>query len=327
MCNIGMSFTVKGPSIGFANNMLFSLYLVHFALHSLDPFSNFLCMNDKWKTLIEEYTTNNLIVVEVKAGIPTVIHIGWSFQSRHTSTIKMIHHLYATKSRLCPQDIVFCVYSGDSSTAFKGDHPFLAYSQNPAAPNAKAIPDFVFDHWSEARLPPFFEFYECSKGIGGGFENKWDTLFWIGANTHSIREQIVGDLSEEPGCQVTMMDWSNMDSGYYTDMYTHGQYKYLLDMPGNGYSGRLKYLLLLGSVVFVVERDDTEWWWDVFQPWVHFVPVMADGSDLMGVLQVIRTNPTLARTIAAAGTKLAQLTFEHNNVYTHFATTLNSLYD
>ena len=33
-------------------------------------------------------------------------------------------------------------------------------------------------------------------------------------------------------------------------------------MPGWGWSGRLKYLLLLKSVVFIIDRDTVEYWDD-----------------------------------------------------------------
>ena len=51
-------------------------------------------------------------------------------------------------------------------------------------------------------------------------------------------------------------------------------------MRGIGWSGRLKYLFLLKSVVFYFYRDDVEFWDGLFIPWVHFVPIKFDGSDL-----------------------------------------------
>ncbi len=45
-------------------------------------------------------------------------------------------------------------------------------------------------------------------------------------------------------------------------MYDHGDYKYLLDLAGWGWSGRLKYLLLLKSIVFIVDWDNVEYWDD-----------------------------------------------------------------
>ena len=53
-----------------------------------------------------------------------------------------------------------------------------------------------------------------------------------------------------------------------------------MDLAGWGWSGRLKYLFLLKSVVFIVDWDDVEYWNELFLPWVHFVPVKNDTSDL-----------------------------------------------
>ncbi|KAK1231220.1 hypothetical protein PQX77_005665 [Marasmius sp. AFHP31] len=65
------------------------------------------------------------------------------------------------------------------------------------------------------------------------------------------------------------------------------QRKYLLDLDGNAWSSRFKRLISSGSVVFksTVYR---EWWSDRMQPWVHYVPVQVDLSDLWSVFLFFR---------------------------------------
>ncbi|THU83175.1 hypothetical protein K435DRAFT_871552 [Dendrothele bispora CBS 962.96] len=57
------------------------------------------------------------------------------------------------------------------------------------------------------------------------------------------------------------------------------QYKYLLDIDGNAWSSRFKRLMSGNSVVFK-STVYGEWWTERVQPWVHFVPVQVDLSDL-----------------------------------------------
>ncbi|KAL0062420.1 hypothetical protein AAF712_010699 [Marasmius tenuissimus] len=65
------------------------------------------------------------------------------------------------------------------------------------------------------------------------------------------------------------------------------QRKYLLDLDGNAWSSRFKRLISSGSVVFksTVYR---EWWSDRVQPWVHYVPIQVDLSDLWKVFLFFR---------------------------------------
>ncbi|KZO90802.1 glycosyltransferase family 90 protein [Calocera viscosa TUFC12733] len=86
-------------------------------------------------------------------------------------------------------------------------------------------------------------------------------------------------------------------------------HKYVLDIDGNGWSARFKRLLtsralVLKSTIF------PEWWQDRVQPWVHYVPVQVDLSDLYDVMVFFRgdvaqggegAHDALARQIAYAG--------------------------
>lgn len=58
-----------------------------------------------------------------------------------------------------------------------------------------------------------------------------------------------------------------------------GQYKYLLDVDGNGWSARFRRLMSSNSLVFKATIFP-EWWTDRAQAWVHYIPVQVDYSDL-----------------------------------------------
>ncbi|TEB27987.1 hypothetical protein FA13DRAFT_1736176 [Coprinellus micaceus] len=58
-----------------------------------------------------------------------------------------------------------------------------------------------------------------------------------------------------------------------------GQYKYVFDIDGNGWSGRFKRLITSNALIFKATIYP-EWYHDRVQPWVHYVPVQMDLSDL-----------------------------------------------
>lgn len=66
-----------------------------------------------------------------------------------------------------------------------------------------------------------------------------------------------------------------------------GQYKYVFDVDGNGWSGRFKRLITSNSLIFK-STIYPEWFHDRIEPWVHYVPVQTDLSDLHDTLIFFR---------------------------------------
>jgi len=65
------------------------------------------------------------------------------------------------------------------------------------------------------------------------------------------------------------------------------QYKYLIDVDGNGWSGRFHRLMSTKSLV-LKSTIFPEWYMDRVQPWVHYVPIKVDYSDLYDVMVFFR---------------------------------------
>jgi hypothetical protein len=69
----------------------------------------------------------------------------------------------------------------------------------------------------------------------------------------------------------------------------HGEqaaYKYALDVDGNAWSARFRGLLTTGSVV-LKSTVMPEWYHDRIQPWVHYVPVNLEYSDLIDIMAFV----------------------------------------
>ncbi|KAF3927280.1 hypothetical protein ABW20_dc0110249 [Dactylellina cionopaga] len=81
-------------------------------------------------------------------------------------------------------------------------------------------------------------------------------------------------------------------------------YKFVMDMDGNGYSGRYYRLLLSNSVVFKQTLVE-QWHDDRLFPWVHYVPVsvgFGEIEDLLGYFARDERGKELSRMIAAEST-------------------------
>ncbi|XP_056157068.1 protein O-glucosyltransferase 1 [Lampris incognitus] len=83
----------------------------------------------------------------------------------------------------------------------------------------------------------------------------------------------------------------------------HCKYKYLFNFRGVAASFRLKHLFLCGSLVFHVGDEWQEFFYRQLRPWVHYIPVKQDLSDVRELLQFVKENDAVAWEIAVRGQK------------------------
>ncbi|KAL7409844.1 hypothetical protein BDY24DRAFT_444581 [Mrakia frigida] len=115
----------------------------------------------------------------------------------------------------------------------------------------------------------------------------------------------IAQCQESDGTCDEMRDEIKL-GGYVTPSETL-LYRYALDIDGNGWSSRFRRLVALGQVVFkitIYPEWNTEW----LTPWLHYVPVGLDLSDLyhtstffIGAPGVSEGNPDLGKVISEAG--------------------------
>lgn len=85
-------------------------------------------------------------------------------------------------------------------------------------------------------------------------------------------------------------------------------YKYLVDVDGNSNAwSALFQKLLSGSVVLKVASPSNfrQWYYDELIPWVNFVPVESDMSDLVDKVHWLLEHDAEAKKIGENGAKLA----------------------
>lgn len=68
------------------------------------------------------------------------------------------------------------------------------------------------------------------------------------------------------------------------------RYQYLIDIGGNGYSGRLKMIMWSGRPILLVQRRYIEYFYKDLIPYHHYIPVREDLSDLIEQIQWCRRN-------------------------------------
>ncbi|KIM51684.1 glycosyltransferase family 90 protein [Scleroderma citrinum Foug A] len=84
-----------------------------------------------------------------------------------------------------------------------------------------------------------------------------------------------------------------------------GRYKFILDVDGNGWSGRFQRLITSNALVFKATIYP-EWYSSRIAPWVHYVPIQISYADLYDALAFFRTHDDLAESIATQGKEWSQ---------------------
>jgi hypothetical protein len=92
------------------------------------------------------------------------------------------------------------------------------------------------------------------------------------------------------------------------------KFAYVLDIGGNGWSGRLKWLLFSHRPLFIVDRPFQDYFHRDLKPFVHFIPVKRDLSDLVAQTLWAKEHPEECRIIAENAFRFAAETFREQKL-------------
>ena len=112
----------------------------------------------------------------------------------------------------------------------------------------------------------------------------------------------------------------NFGKADYFPMSQQTKYKYLLDIEGNVSAYRLAFILASGSLVLKVDSQYKIWFSNLLEPWVHYVPVKNDLSDLAQQITWCKQNDKECKKIAINAQKLVKKYINEENIlnYLHF---------
>jgi len=203
------------------------------------------------------------------------------------------------------------IYTGDKPR----DDMSFAYCKRDDQ-RVTAIPDYIFWDWPETAV---YDYPTLVQQMirASAIPPTSDKLFWIGnLSTNLTRQELMRLANGRQDMQIEAMTWTNSNaalpsetklahSGNFYTMPQHCQFKYLLDMQGNGHSGRLKMLLFSGRPVLVQGRKWKEYFHNWLVPFEHYIPVEESLRDLSAKLEWARSHEEECKRIGAAGQSFA----------------------
>lgn len=153
----------------------------------------------------------------------------------------------------------------------------------------KVVPDFNFHSWPQVGINDYASFVKEIDNAGLNNHYEINKVGWIGnANTNFRRKQMleIGNNHKEL-FDFFHMTWKPSDNimhsstNYISTPELIKKYSILIDIEGNGYSGRLKHLLWSHRPLLIVDRPHKEFFFEFLKEWEHYIPVKRDLSDLI----------------------------------------------
>jgi hypothetical protein len=186
----------------------------------------------------------------------------------------------------------------------------MCYNKNNKNLKKYCGPDWTFYHWPSASIYSFHNtkeqiILESNKSPTidkvGWFGNIYSPLPDVIENKTRPLLKKIGDEHPELFDIVHIGPISgkiNNNNPNYISLPDLIKYKYLIDIGGNGYSGRLKFLLFSKRPLLLVDRNYIEYFQDDLVPYEHYIPVKKDLSDLLEKVYWIKSNPKKSIEIA-----------------------------
>jgi hypothetical protein len=122
-----------------------------------------------------------------------------------------------------------------------------------------------------------------------------------------------GDLSREKyifnrdtGLGFLKMDRYNIKIVERLTKKEQSQYKYIIEAEGNVSAHRVLTDMLLGSVLLMIDSEYTLWYSHLLKPYVHYIPIKKDLSNLIEVIVWCRDHDELSETIAKNSLQFAK---------------------
>jgi hypothetical protein len=113
----------------------------------------------------------------------------------------------------------------------------------------------------------------------------WKQVAANSTSLQSLFDIFIGNVGQcdEPSCEEMKKAFAEKGD---TAMQASQANKYVLDMDGNGFSGRY-YRLLRSNSAVVKQTILKEWHDDWLLPWVHFIPLSLDGSEIWEMMRFL----------------------------------------
>lgn len=283
-----------------------------------------------------------LVRIQVKQGALTVQKSKAAATSESWITDLILPHVYELHRLIGLPDIDFVFIARD----FLGLHnllpcqaagaaawPIFIMSKCPSDPGLILIPDwFALKGYETSQIIQGNQLYPWESKLNvlffrGSDSGTWNRSMWRNAPRPKlvalslqypklIDAKFAGLLKYEESNAIRAIMNKEGFVGNYVSMRNHPRYKYLMDVDGHCASTpRFPTLLHSNSVIFKNMTSSLLWFYPKMKPYVHFIPVAEDLSDLLTQLEWAKSHDKECKQISNNARQLAAETLTQESAY------------
>ena len=184
------------------------------------------------------------------------------------------------------------------------------------------VPDFIFHSWPQVGINDYETFVK--EIDNAGLKNyEINKVGWIGnKKTNNMRRKLLEIGNNNPELfDIFDMNWLPRkntifnSTKYISTPELVKRYSILIDIEGNGFSGRLKHLLWSHRPLLIVDRPHKEYFFEFLKEWEHYIPVKRDLSDLIEKTKWCIDNYDKALQLAENAYQFSKLHLTRNACY------------
>ena len=195
------------------------------------------------------------------------------------------------------------------------------------------VPDFNFHSWPQVGINDY-EILVEEIDNAGLHNHELNKVGWIGNVNTNFRRKYLLEIGNnyKDLFDIIDMNWISSDNvrfnstKYISIPELVKKYSFLIDIEGNGYSGRLKYLLWSHRPLLLVDRPHKEFFFEFLKEWEHYIPVKRDLSDLIEKTNWCLDNYDKALIIAENAFQFSKLHLTRDAVYDKWNDIVTSKY-
>ena len=134
------------------------------------------------------------------------------------------------------------------------------------------------------------------------------------------------DYGEDEASRTALRSLLEMELGVPPDWHPPEelvQYKYLISLDGSASSWKRVALILATGSVLLLQHRWQQFFYPGLTPWVHYVPIAHDLSNIREQYQWLQNNPHDAQAIAMRGSQFAQHILSPNALEEYFLKVIN----
>jgi hypothetical protein len=109
------------------------------------------------------------------------------------------------------------------------------------------------------------------------------------------------------------------------DKKQQSSYKYVIEVEGNVSAHRVLTDMLFGSLLLMVDSEYTLWYSHLLKPYVHYIPIKKDLSDLLSTIVWCKANDEVCEAIAKNSLEFAKDLLKLEVVTNSMSNTLMSI--